>query len=335
MKKGLLILALFILSVVMAASADADSSDMEFMITVIKNPQHAVLALLELVYDHDALELSSISEIRNDRFFIGNGQNEIFKGTTITVKFKIKNRASDQNPIPSVRVIEAATADEKLVSLEVSSEIRYPVQIGDIITFGHYPQKASGTDNTPIEWLVLARDGNKALLLSRYGLDAKAYNTEYTGISWEKCTLRTWLNDTFLNKVFTVQEQTGILLTNVDNSSSQGYWSTSGGKNTQDKIFLLSYAEANKYLGVTPDSKNTKSRVAPTLYAAKQGAYISSSTTTAEGTGSGWWWLRSPGLNQKFAPYVNNNGFLNFSSVNYDYGCVRPALWINLESDVF
>ena len=212
--------------------------------------------------------------------------------------------------------------------------------MGTYVTFGSYPQTANGTDSTPIEWLVLDYDAsnNRALLISRYGLDAQPYNKEYTDITWEQCTLRTWLNDTFLNKAFTAQEQTGILVTNVDNSSSQGYskWSTSGGNNTQDRIFLLSYAEANKYLDVTYDnSSNMKSRVAPTNYAIKQGAYSNNSYETADGTATGWWWLRSPGDRQRSAAYVNYVGSLYYYNVFYVSGCVRPALWINLESDIF
>ena len=104
--------------------------------------------------------------------------------------------------------------------------------------------------------------------------------------------------------------------------------------NTEDRVFLLSYAEANKYLGVTyDDSMNTKSRVAPTAYAIKHGAYASSNKT-ADGTATGWWWLRSPGYNQYYAAYVNIGGSLNYYNVFSVSGCVRPALWINLESDI-
>ena len=212
--------------------------------------------------------------------------------------------------------------------------------VGCIVTFGTYPQTASGTDKTPIEWLVLDYDAasNSALIISRYGLDTKPYNTEFINITWEKCTLRTWLNNDFLNAAFTTQEQKGIILTAVDNSKSQGYssWSTSGGNNTQDKVFLLSYAEANKYLGVTyENSNNTKSRVAPTAYALKQGAYTDSSKKTADGTAAGWWWLRSPGFDQRRAAAGYTDGSLSRSDVNAGSGCVRPALWINLESDIF
>lgn len=218
-------------------------------------------------------------------------------------------------------------------------------KVGGYVTFGSYEQdNNTGNGQEPIEWLVLDYDAanHRVLLLSRYGLDAKPYNTEYADITWEKCTLRTWLNGTFLNKAFTAQEQKGILTTSVDNSKSQGYssYNTNGGNNTQDKIFLLSYAEANKYFGVqhysvSGSDNNTKSRVAPTTYAIKQGAYTDSSCKTADGTASGWWWLRSPGNIQHNAARVITGGSLRNRDVGNDGGCVRPALWINLESDIF
>ena len=212
-----------------------------------------------------------------------------------------------------------------------------PVHVGDYITFGHYPQTASGTDNTPIEWLVLDVQGSKALLLSRYGLDVQPYNQEVVDITWEKCSLRAWLNSTFMNKAFTTQEQAGIVLTSVDNSSSQGYsrWNTNGGNNTHDKIFLLSCTEANRYLGVTwEDSSNMKSRVSATAYAIKQGAFTLYDKTM-EGSAAGWWWLRSPGIFQEFAAYVYTDGFIYSNDVDIGNAVVRPALWINLESGAF
>ena len=210
--------------------------------------------------------------------------------------------------------------------------------VGRYVKFGTYPQMASGKDSTPIEWLVLARDGQKALLISRYGLDAQPYNKSYTGVTWETCGLRTWLNGTFLNNAFTAQEQTGIILTHVDNGASQGYseWSTNGGKDTEDRIFLLSYGEANRYLGVTHgDNKNMESRAAPTAYAVQAGAMTNNSIKTAEGTAAGWWWLRSPGRAQHSAAGVYVDGSLTSISVNHDSGCVRPALWLDLESGIY
>ena len=214
--------------------------------------------------------------------------------------------------------------------------------VGKYVTFGRYPQTAAGNDHTPIEWLVLARDGNKALLLSRYGLDAKPYNAENVDITWEMCTLRVWLNQEFLKKAFSSTEQNAILTTNVDNSRIQGYseWDTKGGNNTQDKVFLLSYAEANKYLDVkhwevTGAGQNMTSRASPTAYALKQGAFTSNDCLTADGSAAWWWWLRSPGDLQKHSAGVGSGGSLYNCIIYYDYGCVRPALWIDLDSEIF
>lgn len=229
----------------------------------------------------------------------------------------------DDNIVAAKKVLEAREAQ---------------FTVGNYVTFGEYPQTTAGEDMTPIEWLVLARDGNKALLISRYGLDAQPYNTDHTSVTWETCTLRTWLNVTFYNKAFSSDEQAAILTTSVDNGKNQGYskWSTSGGNNTEDKVFLLSYAEANKYFGVTYDNiSNTKSRVAPTAYAIAQGAWASSSNKTADSTDAGWWWLRSPGFYQSSAAYVLGYGLFRGDDVIRVSGSVRPALWVNLESDVF
>ena len=211
-----------------------------------------------------------------------------------------------------------------------------------IKTFGRYPQTTEGTDNTPIEWLVLDVQGSRALVISRYGLDAKPYNTECTDVTWETCTLRTWLNDVFLKKAFSTMEQDAILTTEVDNSQSQGSgsWSTNGGRNTQDKVFLLSYAEAKRYYGVTwgNGSTNKKSRVAPTAYAAQQGpfgVFLEKGCKTTDGKKAGSWWLRSPGGEQNGASIVGTQGALRYSGVHHDNIVVRPALWLNLEADVF
>ena len=213
------------------------------------------------------------------------------------------------------------------------------VKVGDYITYGTYPQTAAGNDSTPIEWLVLEYDekNNKALLISRYGLDCQPYNSRYISVTWETCSLRTWLNGTFLNKAFSKAEQGAILTTNVDNSSSQycSEWFTDGGNNTQDKVFLLSCSEANKYFNVvyweySGAENNTKSRIAPTAYAIAQGAYTSSSYKTADGSASGWWWLRSPGSSSSSAAYVYSLGARYNSDVNDVNIAVRPAFWLDL-----
>ncbi len=242
-----------------------------------------------------------------------------------TAGASLKNIQSDK---------ESRYSDEKIMQeVERKAEWETLVQSGRQITFGHYPQTANGNANTPIEWLILARDEQKILIVSKYGLDAQPYNKDYTSVTWETCTLRKWLNGTFYNKAFSSAEQAAILTTNVDNSKSQCYsgWNTSGGNNTEDKVFLLSYAEANKYFGVTHDTtSNTKSRVAPTAYAIAQGAYTYYSNKTADGTDAGRWWLRSHGFYQSSAAGVRTDGSLDYYRVDDDSDSLRPALWVNL-----
>ncbi len=213
------------------------------------------------------------------------------------------------------------------------------IKVGDIVTFGRYEQdNNSENGREAIEWIVLDVDkkNNKALLLSRYGLRGKPYNTKCMDITWEKCTLRSWLNDTFFPSAFSEKEQAAVLTTKVDNSSLQGYsgWEAEGGKDTQDKLFLLSCREAKQCIDteLNTSRKTIKTRVSPTAYAAAQGAFISSTSQTEDGKAAGMWWLRSPGNFQLSAAYVNHNGLLDYDTVDDTRVVVRPALWIDLKS---
>ena len=57
---------------------------------------------------------------------------------------------------------------------------------GDIVFFGSYPQQLNGSENPDeIEWLVLAVDGTKKLLISKNALDRQPYNT-WGNTSWDR-----------------------------------------------------------------------------------------------------------------------------------------------------
>ena len=204
---------------------------------------------------------------------------------------------------------------------------------GEMITFGRYEQDGD-LSNGPeeIEWIVLdVRDG-KYLLLSRFGLEAKPYNAVQKSVTWENCTLREWLNGDFMAAAFLPEEQALILQANVGNDATQGFadWKTDGGNDTTDRVFLLSYSEANRYLGVTDKSgDNAASRVSPTAMAVRNGAWDNEKNRTAEGAAAGWWWLRSPGYNKGTAAFVRAIGSLSYTNVRNVEGCVRPALWMD------
>lgn len=219
---------------------------------------------------------------------------------------------------------------------EIMREIA--AQPGKYITFGHYPQTSEGKDKTPIEWLILERDGLNALVVSKYGLDAQPYNISYTDVTWEKCSLRTWLNDTFYNKAFNADAQAAILTTNVDNSKNQGdsEYSTNGGNNTMDKVFLLSYAEADRHFDI--ESWNDAALIEPTAYAIAQGAEIyddDDDDDDDDDVNRVDWWLRSPGYSQNKATIVDCGGASFVDDVSDTQTSVRPAMWVNLEALIF
>ena len=212
--------------------------------------------------------------------------------------------------------------------------------VGAHVLFGTYPQTETGEDRSPIEWMVMEVDeeNHKAFLLSFRGLDSKRYHREYTNVTWETCSLRAWLNDEFLNTAFTPEEQAAILTTEVKNDSKQCYgWTTSGGKDTQDKIFLLSYAEAFRFFQIQFGVRNNvAARIVPTAYASKAGARQDNRKNKAEdGSIAGWWFLRSPGCFQNCAAAVGTDGSLYHTYVNTTHACVRPAFWLDLDSDFF
>ena len=206
----------------------------------------------------------------------------------------------------------------------------------DCIYFGNYYQSNSSTKE-PIKWRILSVNGNDAFLLADQNLDAKPYNEEYTDVTWATCTLRTWLNDTFLNTAFTSAEQAAIKNTTVVNDDNP-YYDTEGGVNTTDKVYLLSIAEAcsntdygfNGAFRTKSETKEAKN----TAYAKECGAWTFTSTEYTGYEGNGRWWLRSPGGSSGRASRVSNDGYGYDAGtfVTHGYYAVRPALHLNLSS---
>lgn len=188
---------------------------------------------------------------------------------------------------------------------------------GSILTFGHYEQDGQIDNGTePIEWVVLEKNEDQFLLISQYVLDARPYHETNSSVTWETCSLRTWLNDTFLNAAFTEDEQSCILPTKLDNSGTVNtIWSSQGGNDTEDHVFVLSYVDAFQYFE-TEKERTCK----PTEYSRPNTFYLS---------GVSYWWLRSPGFSQSDAEYVNTNGSILQTNVNDRMGGVRPAVWIS------
>ena len=225
-----------------------------------------------------------------------------------------------------------STPAKAAVSLQNPTTDGNGVTTWDCIYFGNYYQSNSSTKE-PIKWRVLSVNGNDAFLLADQTLDAKPYNEKFTDVTWATCTLRAWLNGTFLNTAFTSAEQAAIRNTTVVNEDNP-YYGTEGGENTTDKVYLLSIAEASNtaygFNGEFDTSSNTR-EAKNTAYAKECGA---STATSAEYEGNGWWWLRSPGYNSDFASDVDSIGCgVDYGHSVYDDNyAVRPALHLNLSS---
>ena len=196
----------------------------------------------------------------------------------------------------------------------------------------------------PIKWRVLDVNGSDAFVLADRALDDQLYNTNNGGMTWEKSTIRSWLNgysssentqaidytsSNFINSAFTSSQKNAIKITEVVNKDSINY-GTKGGDDTKDKVFLLSESEvydttdAQSYGFVKENSTCDESR-------------RSKSSTYAKAMGIGrncWWWLRSPGYDANYAAFVSYRGSVDYrgDDVNYSRNAVRPALHLDISS---
>ena len=227
------------------------------------------------------------------------------------------------------------------------------ISVGDLYEVGGYT------------WQVLDVKDDKALLITRDIIDARAFDGRGRGNSWEACSLRAWLNNEFYSG-FSAQEQNRISETNVVNNSNP-WFGTNGGPDTVDKVFLLSIEEVVMYFGDSgaltnwngeDDSirdeygENRKATLNMTedqqMDAAKRSAE-SPLSVTADGRkltideqlahfqsrngGVYWWWLRSPGGGSNLASYVHGGAAgvcVGGDLAGYETYGVRPAIWIIL-----
>lgn len=191
------------------------------------------------------------------------------------------------------------------------------LEVKDTVLFGHYTQEKEAQ---PIEWIVLQKEGNRIMLISRYCLDVQKFHNAAIDVTWENSSLRKWLNETFLNKAFQSSESKLIATTLVENPENYRT-GTNCGKDTKDKIYLLNVQEA-KTLYLTDEERIAQA----TSYVIKQNA-------TVDEAGNCYWWLRSSGNDNSVASLVGQSGGVSYGGTNVDSGkyTVRPVLWIELD----
>lgn len=296
------------------------------------NAKEKRLELDGLVYQYVSSEIMSIGIIETE---------ELGTAPTSTTELAQTQTSTQTQPSISTPSSTPSSTPTSTPTLTPTPEAAYLVQLrnaseGEYVFFGSYEQDNNTSEKESIEWLVLKKDGNKLLLISRYALDRQQYNTPRTGVVWEDCYLRSWLNNSFYNEAFSYEEKRIIQKTPVmaqENASFREVWQ---GYDTEDRVFLLSTKEARDYF-----KSDSERRCKATAYAKAKGAY-----TDQSGVGEGccWWWLRTSGCASyeytydsdasDFATDVLSTGEVDYwgNQVNHGYGAVRPAIWIILDN---
>ena len=205
----------------------------------------------------------------------------------------------------------------------------------------------------PIRWRVIELNDETATLLADEELDCAPFNTLSADVTWENCTLRSFLNgydasfnaagisyadkarDSFWGTAFSDEEKACIvngLLSNTDNLS----YDTDCGENTFDKVFILSeedvYAsDAAARHGFYPGNgvDDPARRFSPTLYAIARGTWYSPVTRYQ---GNGFWFMRTNGYTQSNVSYICDFGYIygRGTFVDCNDSGILPAIRVDL-----
>lgn len=194
---------------------------------------------------------------------------------------------------------------EKSVSKEINN-----AEVGDVVEFGNYNWKS--------KWIVLDKKNDDLLLISEevmqpniiYDRNSKSIDDYANGVRWDIATwetseLRKWLNTTFFEEAFSIEEKAMIKTTQIQTSDNPET-GVSGGNMTQDMVFILSADEAENYFA-----------------------------TDKERDCGTWWYLRTPGINCFFNPAkVDYGGVIrldgSISAGPTKPGGVRPSVWVHI-----
>jgi len=250
----------------------------------------------------------------------------------------------------SIDPLGKATCEQAIILVYrvYTSREKLSVNTGDIITFGG------------MKWRVLDFKEGGALLLSEYIIDWQPYNKNYKDLTWEYCSLRTYLNNDFYNSLPAV-DRARIEYTTIINNDNP-WFGTDGGSSTRDKVFLLSIEEAVRFLGDSGQLKNKNPNSEFFISDSYNSAKIAHNNISSVNLGiwtetywskpylgftlkrdaldyiksqqekAGWWWLRSPGSGMRSAAAIDPEGWLFVCGEDIDlcYIGVRPAVWVNL-----
>ena len=197
---------------------------------------------------------------------------------------------------------ESSEAPSQIIEVK---EYMSDAEKGDAVVFGSLEQNGNTSDGAEkLEWIVLEKQDDKLLLISRYCIDALPYNNERASADWATCSLNAYLNGEFIDNCFTETEKASLI------DSELG------------RVFILSAQEATDYY----EYDAWRAGVA-TEYAAANGARVEN--------GSAWWWVRDAGSIESSACYVHFDGTVQTKgfAVDYDAVGVRPVIWVSADAE--
>lgn len=208
-------------------------------------------------------------------------------------------------------------------------------EIGSSIFYGTYEQdnnKENGKED--IEWTVLDKKDGKLLVISKYALDTHVYGGEweivlahvdYTKATWEKSSVRRFLNKDFINNAFTKNEAKRIIKAKVK-ADQDPAGEADQGKDTMDHLFLLSVKEILKYF---PNEKDRGTKA--TAFASPKTTYDIGFGFTSKG---GACWTRTTKGGVSYTDCVECIDGTTIKSYNCDNkgNLIRPAMWVEIPS---
>ena len=209
---------------------------------------------------------------------------------------------------------------------------------GSSVIFGAYEQDGDYSNGKePLEWLVLDREGDKALLLSKYGIETLLYNKDRELEPWDVDDLYWMMNRTIYEFAFSAKERAALIRSNpIKDESIDEY--PYGMIQCPGYTFLLEtddVLEGNSQDG-TPYFRTEESRITiPTAFAAKKGAWLNAD---AEFTGvEAPWILTVTGttdgdFSEVVFARVMPDGRISFEeeSIKDQYIMIRPAIWVDV-----
>ncbi|MBR3288647.1 MAG: hypothetical protein IKI71_02650 [Lachnospiraceae bacterium] len=226
----------------------------------------------------------------------------------------------------TTKVAVETTTKQKEIEKELNPEIKVATKEVDkktsynVVEFGKYDMEVGYSG--PIEWLVVDRNADSYLLVSRYILDCKNYNNSDKEVTWDDATLNEWLNNYFLNSAFSSDEI--AYMNYVKEFGLAG----------NAKVSLLNIAACDKYFGREDVEKRNYKLSAKATTWAKTNWQETVEAENSEYYDCGSFYLTDNGTTDRKAVWVGQYGHIyrEGQAVKLEHGDgVRPVLVVKKE----